>query len=217
MHYLKLIEAHKKFYGNPIHKAYNYDEYLESKDWGCWERPNIPIEEINKLFDFIKSWDRFFQGDAEKFQRIYEEIFPVLEEFRGLSIEDAGLEDKELTSKVKHVFNKVANCTLLNRYESTDASKILHTIIPDFFIMWDDKIKNNLVQGRRMGATYAFFFLQIAKDAINEAIETCMEEKRLSRPNATRYIRNSCDGKSLTKLADQYHYMKYTRGHPDFQ
>lgn len=217
MHYLALIEAHKVFYGSALHKASNYDHYLEIKNWEEWERPKIPKEEVDKLFRFIKNWDRFFQGDAEKFQEIYTDIFPVLQEFKDLKIEDVDLEDKELTTKIRDTFSKVANCTHLGRYESTDTSKILHTILPDFFVMWDNEIKKGLVQGRRTGATYAFFFLKIAQDAINEAIQSCMAEKKLSRSEATQYIKNSCDGKTLAKLVDQYHYLKYTRELPDFQ
>lgn len=216
VHYLKLIEAHRDFYGNAYHKAYNYDEYFEDKCWETWENPHITVDEISKLFKFIKSWDRFFQGDVKKFQRIYAEIHPVLVEMWDLKIEEVGLEDKEFTVKIRDVFHKVAKCTLIDRYESTDASKILHTVIPDFFVMWDDKIKDGLVQGRSMGATYAFFFLKIAQDAINEAIQTCMDEKGLERSDAIQHIRDACDGKSLAKLVDQYHFLKYTKNYPDF-
>lgn len=34
INYLKLIEAHKAFYEKGYHKAYNYDNYLDEKDWG---------------------------------------------------------------------------------------------------------------------------------------------------------------------------------------
>jgi len=217
VHYLKLIEAHEEFYGNAYHKACNYDEYFEDKCWEVWKNPDITIDEISKLFKFIKSWDINFQGDVNKFQRRYAEIQPVLLEMWDLNIADADLENKELTEKIRKLFDKVARCTLINRYESTDTSKILHTIIPDFFVMWDVAIKEKLVQGRRLGATYAFFFLKIAQDAINEAIQTCMDEKGLERSDAIQYIRDTCDGKSLAKLVDQYHFLKFTKNRPEFQ
>lgn len=216
MHYKKLIEAHKLFYRGE-HRASNYDRYLEKKNWSLWRVPEVPIGEIAELFKFIKSWDRFFQGDEKKFKEIYAKIFPAIEELRSLNIEDADLTDREIASKIKDVFNKVARCAIMDRYESTDASKILHTIIPDFFVMWDDKIKDGLVQGRRMGATYAFYFLPIAQNEINETIETYMTEKGMSRIEAIKYIRNSCDGKTLAKLIDEYNYMKYTICHPSLQ
>ena len=65
---------------------------------------------------------------------------------------------------MRDVFDKVGNCTLIDRYESTDASKILHTILPNFFVMWDDKIKEGVIQGRDNGAGLCFLFL--AQDAI---------------------------------------------------
>ena len=83
--------------------------------------------------------------------------------------------------------------------------------------MWDNDIREGLVGGRKMGATYAFYFLQIAQDALHEAIETCMDERGLSKPKAISYLRDACDDKALPKLVDEYHFLKYTKGHKDFQ
>ena len=214
MHYKKLIEAHKLFYGGYEHRAPFYDNYMESKNWEEWSSPSVPMTEIRKLFRFIRSWDRFFRGDEEKFQEIWEEIYPVIRELEHERIEDANLTDDELKRKIRDVFDKVADCTLIDRYESTDASKILHTILPNFFVMWDDEIKEWVVQGRRRGATYAFYFLSKVREELEEAIKTCIDERNLSRAEAVEYIREQCDGKTLAKLADEYNYMKYTKLHP---
>ena len=212
MDYKTLIESHKLFYEGE-YRAFNYDGYMKLKDWKSWMNPDLPSDEIRKLFNFIKSWDRFFQGDIEIFRKKYKEICPTIQELRNERIEDTNFTE-ELKVKVRDVFDKVANCTLIDRYESTDASKILHTILPNFFVMWDVDIKKGVVKGMEKGAAYAFFFLPKMQLEIREAIETCMEERKLNRKEAIRYICEKCDGKTLAKLADEYNYMKYTKEHP---
>jgi len=217
VHYKKLTKAHRLFYGGYEYRAPYYDDYMKRKNWEEWSSPSVSMVEIESLFRFIRSWDRFFQGDAKKFQEIYEEIYVVIKELEHDRIEDADLADESLTKKIRDVFDKVANCTLMGRYESTDASKILHTIAPNFFVMWDDEIRKGMVQGRRMGATYAFYFLPQAQQDLEEAIKTCKDEKNFNRIEAIDHIRKKCNGKTLAKLADEYNYMKYTKRHPSLQ
>lgn len=212
MEYKKLIEGHKLFYESE-YRAFNYDGYMKCKDWTCWTNPDLPIDEIRKLFNFIKSWDRFFQGDVELFRGIYAEVSSTLQELKNERIEDTSFTG-ELKIRVRDVFDKVGNCTLIDRYESTDASKILHTILPNFFVMWDDKIKEGVIQGRDNGAAYAFYFLPKMQLELREAIETCMEERKLDRIDAIKYICEKCDGKTLAKLVDEYDYVKYTKKNP---
>ncbi len=213
MHYKKLLEANRAFYQEE-HRAKNYDRYmLDQKNWKNWDSPILSVAEAEKLLKFIRSWDRFFQGDNAVFRKIYAEIYPILGKLKEEKIEDAHLDNRELQIIVRDVFDKTANCTLIDRYESTDASKMLHTIIPDFFVMWDDEIKNWTVQGRHRGATYAFYFLPKMQQELEEAISTCMAEMKLARAQAIQYIRLETGGKTLAKLADEYNYMKYTMGH----
>jgi hypothetical protein len=136
-----------------------------------------------------------------------------LQELKNERIEDTSFTG-ELKIRVRDVFDKVGNCTLIDRYESTDASKILHTILPNFFVMWDDKIKEGVIQGRDNGAAYAFYFLPKMQLELREAIETCMEERKLDHIDVIKYICEKCDGKTLAKLVDEYDYMKYTKKNP---
>ena len=215
LHYKKLLEAHIAFYSGE-RRARNYDRYMLSKNWEKWKNSIVPLEEIEKLFHFIRSWDRFFQGDPEVFQKIYEETYHIIDSLKHERVEDADFTNEELKAKIKSVFDKVANCTLIDRYESTDASKILHTLLPNFFVMWDDEIKNGKVQGRRMGATYAFDFLPEAQQDVEEAITTCMKEKEMTRNEAIKHIRDAAGGQTLAKLADEYNYVRFTMRHPAF-
>lgn len=214
MHYEKLIEAHRLFYGGWEYRAPYYDEYMESKNWEEWESSSVSLAEIEKLFSFIRKWDFHFKGDPEVFKKIYEWLHPFIKELKQERIEDANLTDNKLREKVKNIFDRVADCPGTGRYESTDASKILHTILPSFFVMWDDKIREEIVKGGHYGAVYANVFLPKVREELEEAIRTCMDGENLSRDEAVKYIREQCDGKTLAKLADEFNYMKHTKRHP---
>lgn len=211
--YKKLIEADKLYYRIEP-RGFNYDGYMKRKNWNAWLSPNVPFEEVELLFGFIKSWDRFFQGDKDLFLEIYKEVFPLITMIRNDKIEESVL-SSELTTEVRRAFDRIADCPGGGRYESTDASKILHTLVPGFFIMWDDKIKNGTVQGGSNGAVYAIKFLPKMQTELNEAIESCMKERTISREEATENISNTCHGKTLAKLIDEYNYVKYTKGYSE--
>jgi hypothetical protein len=209
--YKKLIESDKLFY-EIEHRAFNYDGYMSHKDWASWSNPDVPLDEVRLLFSFIKGWDRFFQGDADQFKEIYTEVFPAIDKVRKEKIEDIILTN-EITVEIRRTFDKIANCTGFDRYESTDASKILHTLVPNFFIMWDDRIKEMTVQGGNNGAVYAIKFLPKMQLELREAIETCKKEKGTTREEAIKYICEKCHGRTLAKIVDEYNYMKYTKGY----
>ena len=209
LHYKRLLEAHRAYYLEE-NRALNYDEYMKCKDWKSW-RNSVSICEAMKLFGFILGWQPKFEGDPWKFREIYGEIYPIIEELEHRNI-DVDFTDEE-KRKIQGIFDKVANCTRKGyRYESTAASKILHTILPNLFIMWDRKIREGILgdERRKEGSDYAFEFLPLAQKELKEAIRTCMAEENLNRTESIKYIRKSCDGKTLAKLADECNYMKYT-------
>lgn len=216
MHYKKLIEAHRLFYGGFEYRAPYYDDYMQSKNWKEWASDSVSIAEIEKLFHFIHKWDYHFKGKPEVFKKTYEYVYPIIEQLGHEKIEDSNLNDENLRRKIRYVFDRVADCPGTGRYESTDASKILHTLLPNFIVMWDNKIRDGMSVGKR-GISYANVFLPKVQEELEEAIRTCVDERGLTRVGAIAYIREQCDGKTLAKLADEYNYMKYTKGHPSLQ
>lgn len=210
MHYNDLYIAHRAFYA--IERiAYLYTQYMEQKDWRKWI-DSVPIDEVLKLFKFIRRWrTRGFAGDPEKFQRIYEKNFLIIKDLGRERLEDMDSTDDELLRKIEKVFDEVTRCSW--RYESTGSSKILHTILPHLFVMWDRKIRKGILGyvDRNWGAVYASEFLPKMRNKLEEAIQTTMQENKLSRKEAIRYIRKMCYGETLPKLIDEYNYMIYTR------
>lgn len=213
MYYAKLIKAHQLFYDTEP-RAHFYDDYMQERNEKEWHTGNIPIREIDKLFKFVREWEYHFQGDPAVFKRIYDGNYPTIKSLSTETIEDADLYNPALRMKIRYIFDRIADCAGMRRYESTDTSTILHTIVPKLFIIWDNNIKKSVsVQSR--GANYSGVFLLKMQRELNEAIKTCMCENRIDRSAAISFIETQCGSKTLAKLADEYNYMKYAKKHPD--
>jgi len=214
MHYLKLIKAHHFFYDLEP-RAHFYDDYMHEKNEEKWKSGNAPLIEVEKLFRFVREWEYHFQGNPTVFKRIYDGNYQVIKSLSKETIEDIDLANSVLRMKIRYIFDRIADCAGIRRYESTDTSTILHTILPKLFIIWDNTIKKSVkVQSR--GANYSGVFLLKMQKELNQAIKTCMRENRLTRVSSITFIEKECGNKTLAKLADEYNYMKYSKKHSEF-
>lgn len=205
-------------------RARFYDDYVREKDWKEWEStPFISDGEIEKLFGFIKKWDFHFRVDQDnivKFREVYSLVYPLLKELRTETIHEVDFEKKmgrqslvTCSQVIFIIFEEIAHS--FPRYESTDTSKIIHTIHPDLFVMWDDSICYNVLKISKMktatGYDYAYRFMPLMKKEINEAIETYMKDHDCSRKEAIENLSKSQGNKTLAKLIDEYNYARFTR------
>ena len=215
MHYLNLIKAHE-LYNECEERGYFYDVYIRVRNGEEWNSGKISIEEIEKLFHFIREWEHHFQGDPMVFKKVYDANYPVIRSLMKESIEDADLE--ALRQRIRQIFDVVAGCVRplrTRRYESTDTSIILHTLLPRLFVIWDNNIKEGVGVYSR-GANYSGVFLPRMQNELKEAIKTCMFDKKRGRGDAVAFIESQCENKTLAKLVDEYNYMKYVRKDPGF-
>jgi len=211
MYYEDLYITHKAFWKTE-RRAKHYDIYMrERKDWKKW-LDSVSIEEIEKLLKFIPKWDLHFRGkDPIRFYEIYNEILPIVKELEHEKLENVDF-TTELIQKVQVIFDKVAQCSGL-AYESTDCSKILHTILPHLIVMWDRKIRKGILghENKKEAAVYSLEFLPRMQIELQEALNTCMEEEGLNQEEAIKYIRQRCGNETLPKLIDEHNYVIYTK------
>ncbi len=211
-HYLDLLKAHQVFC--EIEGRYKfYDAYMKNRDSEAWfKSSDIPLKEGLLLFGFIHSWDPNFQGDLAKFLEIYKDIFPILKNFKHDAIIKVDFTD-EVKNSISAIFDRVAMCPRERRFESTDASKMLHAIIPDLFVMWDDKIRKAIVgSDKRDGRCYAYEFLVRMQEAVRECLNSYIAEKGGDYESAWAQISWMAGNYTLTKLIDEYNYVRYTKG-----
>lgn len=209
--YMDLFKAHELF--KKIEKRWVfYDVYIKRRDRSVWmASENLPIREGLLLFGFIQSWDPYFQGDLDKFLTIYREIFSIIKKFEHANIADVTL-NNEAKHSIQLMFEKIAKCPRNNRFESTDASKILHTILPELFVMWDNKIRKEIFGGdKRDGKCYAFEFLPKMQDMAKGILNSYISEEGGDFESASQQISKTLDNYTLAKLIDEYNYVRYTK------
>jgi len=84
----------------------------------------------------------------------------------------------------------------------TAASEIVHAIIPQLFMMWDENIRNGYA-GNAIGYLK---FLRESQQILKSIIESYGKTPEELCHDASLKI-----NKTLTKLLDEFNYMKFTR------
>ena len=210
MRYQDLLLAHGAFYKHEK-RAKFYDEYLRNKKEQKWVSPDLADEEIDKLFKFIIRWDYHFRGNENKFKETYREIYSNLMDLKDESFFTIDLTNQENVSNIKTAFNSMANCNYEGRHESTDASKIIHAINPNLFVMWDSNIRKGILgSANNQYANYYISFLKKMKNELQELIATCTEGCDYGEEESLNILEELSDGKTIAKLIDEYNYMTYT-------
>lgn len=98
-------------------------------------------------------------------------------------------------------------------YHSVAASKVLHVLLPEFFMMWDNFIAP--AYGAKMqtpcGEDYVYGFYPHAQLVAHRALDECCERWGWTQEQAEQWLRGVC-GHTLAKVIDEYGYVKYTLG-----
>jgi len=218
-HYSDLLKAHKLYIRNESRWKF-YDEYMKNKDSKAWfMSEEIPLKEALFLFGFINSWEPEFQGDLATFLRIYKSIFKLIKKIEHETIIEIDFNDNEIKKTISIIFDKIIECPKRKksrkkkcRHEYTAASKILHVILPDLFVMWDKRIRKAIVGGERNGKCCAFKFLPKMQEEIKEYLESFIKENGGDYKSAAFQISKKANNYTLPKLIDEYNYVRYTKG-----
>jgi hypothetical protein len=225
--YEALLKAHQEFVRKEERWLY-YDVYLRRRNAAAWMRSgDVPPDEVVLLFWFVRSWDQNFQGDLRRFCRIYQEVFTSLELLRNESLLTIDL-NGDVKRTMAGIFNRVAGCSRRGRFESTDASKILHVLIPELFVMWDDRIREELVEEEKDGRSYAYRFLPMMQEEARRCVDSYIRKhggtdqsatrrlsgmaKEHSLTEARKYSLTSVSSYALAKLVDEYNYVECGSG-----
>ena len=224
MHWRQLLQAATLFREQEP-RAYlrYYDQYIKSRSAQKWESPDtLDIQEAQLLIDFINQWATRTPMKPGDLLRGYRMAFLVLQRLKGLRFETVnlsglvGADGETVASAIAKAFGAIATCG--RRNESTGASKILHTLQPDLFVMWDMRIAGgyglckDATQQRPNGHEYAHVFLPRLKYEADEAIATYLAESPVATEDPAAQITSLAGAPTFPKLLDEYNYMKYTLG-----
>lgn len=216
--YKKLIKGAQLFENDPV--AHFYDEYMEEKNYQEWKDPcTLSDGEIGKLFRFIISWDPHFGQERNRiaeFRHAYQNIYSLLRKLERETIYNITFE--EIVGKstlITHsqaiflIFEEIAHC--FKRYESTNTSKIIHTLNPHLFVMWDDAIRYHILgielTKRASGHDYAYRFMPLMQRTVKKIIRSYMEKHRCNQEEAVKRISECGNNRTLAKLIDEYNWV----------
>jgi len=187
--YENLIKANKE---HPIDEAYKL--ILAIKD---------PWESLDSIIDFVRRWD-FRVPIRNNENKIKEFLLGVKTEF--VALEKFNIEDLDFNSQninyIKYIFNKLQEIGLQGpkrkvRLGSTGASKLMHGINPNLFVMWDKGICD--YYGCYPNATGYIHFMELMQQEIREILKERGKEKIIKET-----------GVSLPKLLDAYNWSHYS-------
>ena len=105
-----------------------------------------------------------------------------------------------------------------SRKNYTGASKIMHVLVPELFVMWDDTIRCaygcRVTSEMEAGEKY-FKFLKRAQRVARDVVDSYRIENSCSVREAERRIRRELyEGGfyTIARLLDQYNFQRYTKG-----
>lgn len=210
MHWQKLVEA-SSLYRLREPRDHFYWEYREESR-GAWRSSMPQLEDCARLKKFLNQWSTHTPMSPQHLRDTFCGNFHIIEELRSISF--MGLTDAHY-SKVAELFESTASCEK-SRYESTGAAKILHAWLPETLVMWDGAIAagygiyRDAASPRPNGRDYALRFLPRVQRQAREAIATCMLDNQLDESDAILAIARAADREPITKLLDEYNYVRYT-------
>lgn len=197
----------KIFHQEPISRF--YDSYLKSKKLDIDNPSTVNEHEMKLLKRFLNQWRTHYQSS---YGEMLEAIMFVLPNLVALKNEDIlhvdfkkRIGDNTTSEHIAQIFNVIADCG--PRFEATGASKILHTLNPNLFIMWDAKIREGYGVYNR-GNAYATSFLPKIQRVAQRAVSDCISSDNMSKESAIKAI--CVCGHTVAKVVDEFNYVKFT-------
>ena len=226
MRYQAIRQGCKEYHQDE--RAYDeaYVEFFAKRCQSKWDNPDyLDNAEINNLIAFLDKFQAWGWPNVGKTRSSDFEVLPqVLENLRplrhGITILNVDFNNERTRRLIINNFVALQKCGPGNKSWRVAASKILHAINPELFLMWD-----NPIQSGYKWPVYTMRFLpqmqQIAKRAVNqimakenvyyqdaaaERLESCIHINRI--PALDHFPSR------IAKVIDEYNFMKYTRRSP---
>lgn len=212
IHWKKLGEAVSIY--NDKEVAYP-QEPLDPNEPQYFNTVNSPTPEA--IASFLTRWGRMRMSfDTAKIERSIKATRGVLVHLKVYTFETARL--NEIRSDIVSVFHHILEGTR----SPVAASKTLHVLAPQLFVMWDTAIRTAYGCGDYMEPTSLswedtyFVYLSRVQRCLREALISYSKDHMipsfdLAIDKLKRELYKN-GGKSLAKIVDEYNFLKYTKG-----
>jgi hypothetical protein len=191
-----------------------YVSYMQDKRQELWDSCTVDELEAGRLIRFLNQWSTHYQTRPAELATAINSVLPILNRLaeQDLLHVDFGqvfVGSEPASYTIEMAFDVIAGCG--RRYESTGASKILHTLNPRLFVMWDAGIRAATgIRGQGDGLGYAHRFLPKMQQLAKTVVAECMRDCGVSESGALRVI-CTC-GHSLAKVIDEYNWATHVGG-----
>jgi hypothetical protein len=157
---------------------------------------------------FVIDWNWVYFKDRNDIERFATELYQTLRNTKDTLKEISELNiillDEESLERLETTIQ-----TLYERFKGilgdTGASKALHVLCPNFFIMWDANIREGY-------DTYDYLtFLYGMRNELREAVELYGKDKHLESFHQAYKALEQQLGEILTRVIDEYNWLKHTR------
>jgi len=208
--YLALLKGVSLFEKTPADKGYK--EFVLDKRQ-VWENIDKITESDIKgtVLEFLKRWNirNVNQIDSHSLEKTLKELskyFGVLCNKSLINLDfneiiDIEGQKKKVSEIIKEIYMRL---TEVSGIGPTAASKIMHAIILQLFMMWDENIRNGY--GYAGNAIGYLKFLRESQQILKRIIESYGKS-----PEDLCRVASPKINKTLTKLLDEFNYMKFTR------
>ena len=207
-------------------RAYDdaYADFFSDRNQSKWDNPdtlgNVEIRKLILFLDKFQAWGwpnvgKTTPSDFSALPLVLESLSPL----KHKTLLDADFKDDNICKLISSNFVALQRCGPDNKSWSVAASKILHMINPELFLMWDNRIQNSYGW-----PDYTTRFLPKMQQIAEEAIDEIVLKENLSYEEATEQL-ESCNHverippspyfpNKVAKVLDEFNFMKYTRMTP---
>lgn len=188
-----------------------YTSYLRDKNQAKWDSGAIDEVDAKRLILFLNQWSTRYQTSAAGLTVAVNSVLPHLNQLRDVDLLTIDFSLKYggcgiAGDLVADSFDAIARAG--HRYESTGASKIMHMISPNLFVMWDARIRVGVgVLAFGDGSAYSRRFLPKMQEWARDAVADCVRERNVSEAEAVHLL---CPcGHTLAKVIDEYNWARF--------
>jgi len=221
MHWQKLIDASRLYREHVKNANKCYDLHMEQRNPEQWERDEGPSDdEVALLIKFLNQWVTRYPSDEDsrvRLKQAYVNVLPRLRLLEGYDLVEARFDSrvadgKTLSGIIQEVFGTLASAG--TKHQWTGASKTLHILRPQLFVMWDTAIRGGYAVSES-SEDYARLFLPRMQREAQEAVDSYVAEKQSEPRAAVEELQELGGSRPITKLVDEYNYCKFTLRLPE--
>jgi len=160
-------------------------------------KAGVDYRRISKaMVPFLKSSRIRVRINETELTKAYQSVFQQVHHWK---LEEISL--RQFKDEIMQIFSRFSNVVRF-----TGASKALHVFNPDFFMMWDVKIRQGY--GLHHDEEGYFNLLLRSQEDLQEIVQTYIKDHGVGRISQRIYQGRL---RSEVKLLDEYNFAKYTR------